>query len=120
MYQTIEVVYSTSRSHNIPLWVSVRFSLKGMYTPHCQSSGKAPNPFAEDKDWGKKSFRSGREKLSLFWETDFLKFDCDRRCWENHRQWGVGTRAAPDAGSCIQKKAESSEMWLKRGSSIHC
>lgn len=51
----MEIISSTSSSHNTPLWVSVRFSLKRMYTPHCQSARKLPNPVAEDE-----SFRNGR------------------------------------------------------------
>lgn len=58
-YQTVEIVSSTSRSHNTPLWVSVRFSLKRMCTPYCQSSGEFPNPVAEDEAWDKKALEMG-------------------------------------------------------------
>lgn len=47
----------------------------------------------------------------------FLRLDCDRRCWENYGQWGVGAEALPGTGSCICRKVQSSEAWLRKGPS---
>lgn len=67
MYQTMKTVYSSSRDHNTHLWANVKFSLKRMYNPLCQSSGEQSNPVAEDKDWVKNSLETRREKFPLLY-----------------------------------------------------
>ena len=110
----MEIVYSTSRSHNTPLWVSVRFSLKRIYTPHCQSSGELPSPVTEDEAWGKKALemRGGSSHISggqAFLDLTLIGSAGKTIAFGG----GVGIRA----GSCIWRKAEGSEMWLRNISS---